>query len=224
MSENGAYNDDNISTKNVLLPEISETPWHLASSSTNDVDYSLHTKTEMHTASAKTAPKQREYAQESDNDNKVQTEGILSVQQQREDIQRHEEEDDANVLSSKSDEYIVTPDKIFTESTITLEGPLGKFLHVLDFSSIMREKCGQYMEGSRHWLFDAFRDWNRKSIKPDDSKRKLFWLMGTGGTGKSVISAELLRRGLASPEEFGCSFLAWYNNNSNSYCFSRMLV
>ena len=87
----------------------------------------------------------------------------------------------------------------------------------------MSEKCGQYMQGTRHWLFDEFRSWNRKAIYPADSKRKLFWLMGTGGTGKSVISAELLRRGLTSTEEFGCTFLAWYSYTYSSYS-SRMLV
>merc|ERR1719424_501160 len=34
--------------------------------------------------------------------------------------------------------------------------------------------------------------------------------MGTGGTGKSVISAELLRRGLACKENVGCNIIAWH--------------
>ena len=96
-------------------------------------------------------------------------------------------------------------------SSTGIKGPLGQLLRDLDFRDIVDEKCGQYMQGTRRWLFDDFRAWNRKAIHPTDSKRKLFWLMGAGGTGKSVISAELLRRGLVSSEELGCSFLAWYS-------------
>ena len=95
-------------------------------------------------------------------------------------------------------------------ASMGVEGPLSKLLHDLDFRGIVREKCGQFMEGSRQWFFDEIRAWSRKPIDVKDNKRKLFWLMGAGGTGKSVISAEFLRRGLVSPEEAGCKFIAWY--------------
>ena len=94
-------------------------------------------------------------------------------------------------------------------ASMNVEGPLSKLLHDLDFRGIVHEKCEQYMENTRHWFFDEIRVWSRIPVDKD-SKRKLFWLMGAGGTGKSVISAELLRRGLMSPEKAGCKIIAWY--------------
>ena len=94
-------------------------------------------------------------------------------------------------------------------ASMDVEGPLSKLLPDLDFRDIVHENCEQFLESTRHWFFDEIRAWSRTPIDKD-SKRKLFWLMGAGGTGKSVISAELLRRGLVSPEEAGCKFIAWY--------------
>ena len=94
-------------------------------------------------------------------------------------------------------------------ASMDVQGPLSNLLRDLDFRGIIHEKCEQLMDNSRHWFFDEIRDWSRIPIV-EDSKRKLFWLMGAGGTGKSVISAELLRRGLMSPEKAGCKIIAWY--------------
>jgi hypothetical protein len=59
----------------------------------------------------------------------------------------------------------------------------------LDFSSIVNEKRGQHLPGTREWVFDAVEKWR---VNPDAAK--LFWLLGGGGTGKSVAAAELLAR------------------------------
>ena len=59
----------------------------------------------------------------------------------------------------------------------------------LDFSAIINEKRGQHLPGTREWVFEAVLRW-----RTDADSAKLFWLVGGGGTGKSVAAAELLAR------------------------------
>merc|ERR1712091_137980 len=59
----------------------------------------------------------------------------------------------------------------------------------LDFSAIIAEKRGQHLPGTREWVFEAVMRW-----RTDPEAAKLFWLVGGGGTGKSVAAAELLAR------------------------------
>ena len=59
----------------------------------------------------------------------------------------------------------------------------------LDFSAIVVEKRGQHLRGTRGWVFQAVAKW-----RADPDAAKLFWLVGGGGTGKSVAAAELLAR------------------------------
>ena len=59
----------------------------------------------------------------------------------------------------------------------------------LDFSAIIAEKRGQHLPGTREWVFEAVMRW-----RTDREAAKLFWLVGGGGTGKSVAAAELLAR------------------------------
>ena len=59
----------------------------------------------------------------------------------------------------------------------------------LDFSAIIADKRGQHLKGTREWVFDAVEKWR---VNPEAAK--LFWLVGGGGTGKSVAAAELLAR------------------------------
>jgi WD40 repeat protein len=59
----------------------------------------------------------------------------------------------------------------------------------LDFSAIIAEKRGQHLPGTREWVFEAVLHW-----RTDADSAKLFWLVGGGGTGKSVAAAELLAR------------------------------
>src|SRR5689334_21926822 len=58
-------------------------------------------------------------------------------------------------------------------------------LQASDFSKLIEEKKSAHFEGTREWLFDAVRDWVC-------SPRRLFWLVGGAGTGKSVVSAKML--------------------------------
>ena len=51
----------------------------------------------------------------------------------------------------------------------------------LDFSAIINEKRGQHLPGTREWVFEAVLRW-----RTDADSAKLFWLVGGGGTGKSV--------------------------------------
>jgi ankyrin repeat protein len=62
-------------------------------------------------------------------------------------------------------------------------------VEALEFSAIVNEKRGQHLPGTREWVFEAVMRW-----RTDANSAKLFWLMGGGGTGKSVAAAELLAR------------------------------
>ena len=59
----------------------------------------------------------------------------------------------------------------------------------MDFSAIIADKRQQHLKGTREWVFDAVEKW-----REDPKSAKLFWLVGGGGTGKSVAAAELLAR------------------------------
>ena len=62
-------------------------------------------------------------------------------------------------------------------------------VEALEFSAIVNEKGGQHLPGTREWVFEAVMRW-----RTDPEAAKLFWLVGGGGTGKSVAAAELLAR------------------------------
>ena len=62
-------------------------------------------------------------------------------------------------------------------------------VQALDFSAIIADKRGQHLAGTREWVFDAVEKW-----RVDTDAAKLFWLVGGGGTGKSVAAAEMLAR------------------------------
>ena len=65
----------------------------------------------------------------------------------------------------------------------------GGELVAYDFTGLFREKLAQHMPGTREWAFSEIECW-----LDDPQGRRLFWLMGGGGTGKSVLSAALLER------------------------------
>ncbi|GMI15386.1 hypothetical protein TrLO_g6724 [Triparma laevis f. longispina] len=76
----------------------------------------------------------------------------------------------------------------------------GMRLRECDFSGMLAEKQGQHMQGTREWLLESIRRWSEH--KQDDSKR-LLWVMGGAGTGKSVVSAVAISR-------LGGSVVAWH--------------
>ena len=62
-------------------------------------------------------------------------------------------------------------------------------LHPHDFSAFGLQKLAAYLPGTREWAFSEIAAWLDAPDAP-----QLFWLMGGGGTGKSVVTAELVRR------------------------------
>ncbi|KAJ1458797.1 hypothetical protein M885DRAFT_83226 [Pelagophyceae sp. CCMP2097] len=68
-------------------------------------------------------------------------------------------------------------------------------LKALDHSALQREKMGQHLAGTRGWVFTAFDAWLLGAESAEsESYDKLFWLLGGGGTGKSVAFAVQLNR------------------------------
>jgi ATP/maltotriose-dependent transcriptional regulator MalT len=68
-------------------------------------------------------------------------------------------------------------------------------LEAHDFTDLWREKHGAHLPGTREWAFKEVFAW--LDAAPTDAAQ-LFWLMGGGGVGKSVLTAELLRRAYGS--------------------------
>ena len=68
-------------------------------------------------------------------------------------------------------------------------------LEAHDFTDLWREKHGAHLPGTREWAFKEIFAW-LNAAPTDDAQ--LFWLMGGGGVGKSVLTAELLRRAYGS--------------------------
>ena len=64
---------------------------------------------------------------------------------------------------------------------------MGLLAH--NFTSLWHAKLMQHLPGTREWAFVDIVAW---LDEPDAAQ--LFWLMGSGGTGKTVLTAELLHR------------------------------
>lgn len=62
-------------------------------------------------------------------------------------------------------------------------------LEPADFSKLWHEKASAHLMGTREWAFSEILAWLEDLDAP-----QLFWLMGGGGTGKSVLTAALLGR------------------------------
>ena len=78
---------------------------------------------------------------------------------------------------------------------LALPAAHGGALVAHDFSALWHEKQTAHLPGTREWAFAEVEAW-----LDDEGAPRLFWLVGGGGTGKSVLSAELLRRAsTASP-------------------------
>lgn len=72
---------------------------------------------------------------------------------------------------------------------LALPASLGRKLVAHDHSALWDEKQAAHMPGTREWAFAEVSEW-----LDDPSAPQLLWYMGGGGTGKSVLSAELLSR------------------------------
>ena len=64
-----------------------------------------------------------------------------------------------------------------------------------DFTGLWHQKLGAHLPGTREWAFKEVFAW--LDAAPTDAAQ-LFWLMGGGGVGKSVLTAELLHRAYRS--------------------------
>lgn len=73
--------------------------------------------------------------------------------------------------------------------SLRVPAALGGQLKACDFAPLWKEKHQTHLMGTREWAFTAVEGWLR-----NPKASKLFWLTGGGGTGKSVLCAELLRR------------------------------
>ena len=62
-----------------------------------------------------------------------------------------------------------------------------------ELRELIEAKQGEYFQGSREWLFDAVREWLQEDGSKNNKNKRVFWLVGGAGTGKSVVSAQLLR-------------------------------
>ena len=60
----------------------------------------------------------------------------------------------------------------------------------LRFGAKLKAKQAQFHPGTRQWAFEALREW----LADPSSPKKLFWLQGSAGTGKTAWSAEVVRR------------------------------
>ena len=67
--------------------------------------------------------------------------------------------------------------------------PDVKGLRAHNFTALWHSKLVQHLQGTREWAFGDITAW----LDERDASQ-LFWLMGGGGTGKSVLTAELLYR------------------------------
>ena len=62
-------------------------------------------------------------------------------------------------------------------------------LKTIDLSAVMQPKQQQWLAGTREWLFDQMDEW----LADPDGARTL-WLVGRGGTGKTMALTEWLER------------------------------
>ena len=89
-----------------------------------------------------------------------------------------------------------------TAPTPTLPLPQG-LPEPLDFQDLRQSILSDFMVGTRQWLFNRIDHWittnplsSSENLNPSFSTVKLFWLMGGGGTGKSVIISKFLELSL----------------------------
>ena len=84
------------------------------------------------------------------------------------------------------------------KESISLQLPKSSNYVAFDFTELFHEKVSTHFDGTREWAFSLLTRWLSKQDAP-----RICWISGGGGTGKSVIAAEFLRR-------FFSSAVAWH--------------
>jgi len=67
-------------------------------------------------------------------------------------------------------------------------------LEAHDFSDLWHEKLEAHLPGTREWAFTEIFAW----LDATSDATQLFWFMGGGGVGKSVLTAKLMHRAYSS--------------------------
>lgn len=91
---------------------------------------------------------------------------------------------------------------------LSLLGQLRQLLDPLDFGADRLRLEAKYLQGTRTWVFEAVKQWAR--LPSNHADYRCFWLQGTGGMGKSVIAAQLVRRYTETEDNGGLSLLAHF--------------
>lgn len=84
-------------------------------------------------------------------------------------------------------------------------------LAACNFEPLWNEKRASHLKGTREWAFTQVLRWLDCEEAP-----QLFWLMGGGGVGKSVLSAELLARLMEKRQVVGWHFCRHDNKEQSS--------
>ena len=87
--------------------------------------------------------------------------------------------------------------------------------------------CGQdlakhqraFEPDTRAWVFEDVETW--MGLPPGHARRRVFWLKGTGGLGKSVIAAQLVRRYGTSEDDVGRDTGVGTGPNIAAYFFCK---
>lgn len=83
---------------------------------------------------------------------------------------------------------------------LSMPPALGGQLLAHDFTLLWGEKHSQHLPGTREWAFAEIASWlncaaeGASTMPKEASAAAIFWVLGGGGVGKSVLTAELMRR------------------------------
>ncbi|KAJ3080363.1 hypothetical protein HK102_003112, partial [Quaeritorhiza haematococci] len=88
--------------------------------------------------------------------------------------------------------------------------PLREWLEPVDFSEHIKQYKESYIEGTRGWLINEFEIW-----LDSETDRRVLWLKGGGGVGKSVMSW-LISRELSRRNELGSQFYCQFNDDQKN--------
>ena len=80
-------------------------------------------------------------------------------------------------------------------------------------TGLIKEKVELYMNGTRIWFFKKIGQWAK------DDKSQIFIVFGSGGTGKSVMSAKIVQLGIKNNGVIAYHFCRHDNPEGTIYIF-----